>query len=67
MTSNPVESGGGTPEQAAHIQSLLSVKQSFSLSPDARPNLEAEQLEEIADMEAATTHTSTNRLGQFKY
>ena len=31
MTSNPVEPGGGTPEQAAHIRSLLSVKQSFSL------------------------------------
>ena len=30
------------------------------------PNLEAEQLEEIADMEAATPHDSMKRLGQFK-
>ena len=44
----------------------LIICETIVLSSDVRPNLEAEQLEEIEDMEAATTHTSTNRLGQFK-
>ena len=62
MTSNPVESGGGSPEQAEQMRKLI-ICETIVLSPDVRPNLEAEQLEEIADMEAATTHNSTNRLG----
>ena len=41
------------------------MKQSFPLLTSV-PNLEAEQLEEIADMEAATPHDSMKRLGQFK-
>ena len=61
MASKPVESGGGT----TCARKLIACE-TIVPSPDARPNLEAEQLEEIADMEADTTHDSTNRLGQFK-
>ena len=55
IISNPVESGGGLPEQAEQMRKLI-ISEPIVLSPDVRPNLEAEQLEEIEDMEAATTH-----------